>query len=81
MGHVPPSTALGELNLPGAHDACARFGGPLAQCQALSLPELLASGVRVLDVRCRHLRNRFFIFHGEMYQYMNFEQVSHRYDH
>ena len=75
MGRVPPSASLGELNLPGAHDACARFGGPPAQCQSRTLPNLLAAGVRVLDVRCRHVRDHFLIFHGEAYQNMNFEQV------
>lgn len=43
--------------------------------QRLSLPDQLASGIRVLDIRCRHVGDIFNIYHGPVYQRANFDDV------
>ena len=68
MGTVDESLPLWSLTIPGTHDTLARFGGDLAICQSLSLPEQLEAGVRFLDVRARHLKNKLPIHHGILYQ-------------
>ncbi len=68
---------LSELSIPGTHDAGARFE-PLpgtARCQSLTIAEQLASGVRFLDIRCRHLNDQFAIYHGIVDQQLRFEEV------
>lgn len=66
---------LSELSIPGTHDTMAFYGGDLAQTQSMSLPNQLQSGIRVLDIRCRNVRNRFPIYHGMVSQRVFFEEV------
>src|SRR5699024_9193197 len=39
------------------------------------LREQLAAGVRAFDIRCRHLHNGLFIYHGPVYQRISFNEV------
>lgn len=66
---------VSELSIPGTHDTMARYGGPNGECQTLTLPDQLESGIRVLDIRCRHIGNAFAIHHGVFYQHANFDDV------
>jgi 1-phosphatidylinositol phosphodiesterase len=47
----------------------------LVQTQSLSLREQMNSGIRALDIRCRHINNIFAIHHGSVYQKANFNDV------
>lgn len=64
MSDVPDEVKLCELTLPGTHDSCAFAGNLLARCQHMSLEEQLHSGVRYVDVRCRHMNDRFELYHS-----------------
>jgi len=77
MGSLRDDTRLSELSIPGTHDAGARyerFYGTI-QCQTLTIPEQLRAGVRFLDIRCRHVKNTFLIYHGPVYQRLTFDEV------
>jgi len=68
MRWVPDNKKLSELSLPGTHDTMARYGGGLAETQSLPLRAQLDAGIRVLDIRCRHIENVFAIHHGVIFQ-------------
>jgi 1-phosphatidylinositol phosphodiesterase len=72
MDKVSGSSKLSEFNIPGTHDTCALYGGDLAICQTQSLREQLDSGIRFIDIRCRHIEDRFAIHHGIMFQHLMF---------
>ena len=72
MDKVSGSSKLSEINIPGTHDTCALYGGDLAICQTQSLREQLDSGIRFIDIRCRHIEDRFAIHHGVMFQHLMF---------
>lgn len=61
-----------SLSIPGTHETCALYGGPLAQCQDWTIEEQLLNGVRYLDIRCRHISDVFMIHHGLVYQQLSF---------
>jgi 1-phosphatidylinositol phosphodiesterase len=78
MSAQNPDTLLSALSIPGAHDAAATHE-PLAgtaACQTLALAEQLALGIRFLDIRCRHVRDSFAIYHGVIDQQLTFDQVE-----
>lgn len=53
----------------------ALYGGPLPQTQSMSLYGQLRAGVRALDIRCRHVADKYLIHHGPVYQRANFDHV------
>ncbi|KFE69223.1 phosphatidylinositol-specific phospholipase C [Hyalangium minutum] len=75
MSWVPGQTNLAALSLPGTHDTMSFHGGVLVQTQSMPLRTQLEAGIRVLDIRCRHIDDRFTIHHGEVYQQANFDDV------
>nr|WP_315174139.1 phosphatidylinositol-specific phospholipase C [uncultured Flavobacterium sp.] len=77
MGALDQNLKLTAISIPGTHDSGARFEtfSGTAKCQNLTLDEQLASGVRYLDIRCRHFENNFTIHHGSVYQNLNFTNV------
>jgi 1-phosphatidylinositol phosphodiesterase len=75
MRWVPDSTPLSLLSIPGTHDTMAHYGGPLAQTQSLPLRQQLRAGIRALDIRARHVQDRFSIYHGIIYQNAGFSAV------
>ncbi|XP_044132887.1 1-phosphatidylinositol phosphodiesterase-like [Bufo gargarizans] len=75
MSHLPDHLPLSALAIPGTHDTMAFFGGPLAECQSWSLKNQYDSGIRFLDIRCRHYQDGLPIFHGVSYQRTDFFQV------
>jgi hypothetical protein len=75
MGRLLGDWKLSELNIPGTHDSGAVEGGPLFKCQTMSLGEQLASGIRFLDIRCRHKDNRFQVYHHYWDQDLSFGDV------
>lgn len=77
MSRLDEGRSLGSLAIPGSHNAAARFE-PVrgtAKCQDLTVPEQLAAGVRVLDIRCRNVSDRFRIHHGPVDQRIDFATV------
>lgn len=75
MKKIKNDTRLSELSLPGTHDSMSFYGGDIVRCQTLSLEDQLISGVRVLDIRCRHIEDVFAIHHGSVFQKAFFGDV------
>lgn len=82
MGRLDGGLRLSELSLPGTHNSGALHEDwpGTAACQTASIAEQLAFGVRVLDIRCRHVNDAFAIHHGAVDQKLSFggvlEQVN-----
>lgn len=77
MGALETDWPIQQLSIPGSHDAGA-LHEPLsgtAKCQDLTIAEQLATGVRFLDIRCRHLGDTFVIHHGPIDQKQTYENV------
>jgi hypothetical protein len=79
MGSLNPNALLSQLSIPGTHDAGALFDPPgypgTTKCQNLSIADQLNTGVRFLDVRCNNSGGTFLIYHGIIYQNLNFDDV------
>lgn len=75
LGAVDGGAPLSRLTLPGTHDSCALYGGPLTQTQTLALPDQFAAGVRFLDIRCRAIDGVLAIHHGPVFQQIFFGDV------
>jgi len=75
MSEVSGTLRLSELSLPGTHDSLSFHGGPWVKTQSIPLKNQLESGVRVFDIRARHIDNIFTIHHGPVYQKKNFDDV------
>ena len=77
MSSIDGNPSLTQLTIPGTHDACARVGGlgNFASCQNLSLAEQFNAGIRFVDIRCRLINNAFAIYHGMVYQQLDFCDV------
>ena len=77
MSSISDEASIATLSIPGTHDSGAlkeTISGT-AKSQNLSIAEQLNAGVRYLDIRCRHINNRFAIHHGVVYQNLNFDDV------
>lgn len=75
MKDIPDNTKLTELSMPGTHDTMALYGIEYAVCQKLTLEKQLESGIRALDIRCRHIEDKFAIHHGAYFQKIMFGAV------
>jgi 1-phosphatidylinositol phosphodiesterase len=79
MKKLDPNLTLSRVSMPGTHDTMAHYGGDIAQdivqTQSLRLKEQLNSGIRALDIRCRHINNIFAIHHDVVFQKANFNDV------
>jgi len=75
MKYLKDDVLLSQLSIPGTHETMSFYGGDAVKCQSMALPFQLQSGIRVLDIRCRHMRNRFRIYHGPIDQRVWFYQV------
>lgn len=77
MGDINGNTPLSRISIPGTHDSGARCE-PLsgtAKCQNATIAEQLDCGVRLLDIRCRHINNSFDIYHGATNQHLTFREA------
>lgn len=70
--NIDDQKSIFSLNIPGTHETCARVGVPRLHCQDLSVREQLNSGIRYLDIRCRHINNVFLIHHDYLYEQIGF---------
>ena len=78
MSRLPDSVMISQLSLPGTHNSCALHDGfsfGFAKCQSWQLSTQLKSGIRFIDIRCRHLSDRFLIYHGVIAQRITFQEV------
>jgi len=80
MGKLKDGVKLSQLSIPGTHDTMSRFGGPIVETQTLTLANQLESGIRVFDMRCRHVRYNpdhytFAMVHGSVHQNAFFDDV------
>ncbi len=75
LGALASGSYLSQLTIPGTHDTCSLYGGPITQTQTLSIPDQLAAGVRFFDIRCRAINGVFAIHHGSFFQHIFFGDV------
>jgi 1-phosphatidylinositol phosphodiesterase len=75
MTRLKDDVLLSQLSIPGTHDTMAFFGGHAVETQTLRLPGQLEAGIRVLDIRCRHMSDEFRIYHGHVSQRRLFHEV------
>ena len=77
MSSVDGNLSLARLTIPGAHDSGALHEPwpGTAKCQNLTIAEQLNAGVRFLDIRCRHVKNAFLIYHSFVDQKLTFDNV------
>ena len=75
MSRLDSNLTLSRISMPGTHDTMSHYGGDIVQTQSLRLSAQLSSGIRALDIRCRHFNNKFPIHHGSVYQHANFNDV------
>jgi len=74
MTTIPGNTYFSMLSMPGAHDAATKgvSFGSAAECQDLTLQELLDAGVRIFDFRPGYYYNttitedNLYIYHGQI---------------
>lgn len=69
MGKVPDNITFAALSLPGTHNSMSfqSYDLELAHCQSMTLQGQLQSGIRALDIRCRHIDNACAMHHGPIY--------------
>lgn len=85
---LPDSISIADINLPGAHDAvaCNKHANTPYSCHSTTIPEQLAEGIRMLDVRIKvkgHYPNySFATCHGNILggalkfnEYQSFQSV------
>jgi 1-phosphatidylinositol phosphodiesterase len=77
MAGLDDGRLISDLSIPGTHDSGAMFEPipGLSKNQELTIAEQLAAGVRYLDIRCRNIDDRFFIFHGSVDQHQAYDDV------
>lgn len=75
MSGINANKKLSEISIPGTHDTCTWKATPISRCQNRTLPEQLAAGVRFIDIRCRHYKDKFELHHGSEYLGMDFGYV------
>ncbi|MCU5408737.1 phosphatidylinositol-specific phospholipase C [Bacillus cereus] len=73
MSLINNSIRISELSIPGTHGTMARFVDAfpeenLVLNQSLPLADQLDTGIRYIDIRCRHYNNEFAIHHGFVWQ-------------
>ncbi len=68
MAQLDGSMRLSEISIPGTHDTMSVKGGDISQNQTMTLTEQLHSGIRVFDMRTRHINDSFAMHHGIIFQ-------------
>lgn len=58
MATIPSKVYAHMLTIPGAHDAATKNCVAQSRCQSISISELLASGIRALDLRPRYTASK-----------------------
>ena len=66
---------LSQVSLPGTHNSVALHGIDLARCQAKSMEQQLAMGIRFFDLRIKLKHHRLLMYHGIVFQRLDFTTV------
>lgn len=74
MARLQDSRRLSELSIPGTHDTMSFYGGDIGQTQSLPFADQLRSGIRAIDIRCKHIKDELPIYHG-IFQYAYLSDV------
>ena len=76
MGSLNDGIPLRNLNILGTHSSMSTgIWGDAFQTQSLSLTNQLESGIRALDIRCRHYYDSFRIHERGIYLNVNLDNV------
>jgi 1-phosphatidylinositol phosphodiesterase len=75
MSRLANNLRVSEINLPGTHDTMSIASGDIWQNQTMSLREQLDSGLRVFDMRTRHIDDKLRMHHGMIAQDTYFDDV------
>jgi len=83
MRWLPNATKVSALSIPGTHDTMADetewyvtvFERAWILTQGMNLRPQLDAGVRAVDIRARHIGDRFTIHHGAYHLMTNFDYV------
>lgn len=62
LSRIPDSLLISELSIPGTHQSLARYRTREDRCQILPLETQLKTGIRALEVICRHENDRFRVY-------------------
>ncbi len=76
MSLLPDNKQLNEINIPGTHNSAAKNCNFIAKCQNRTLMDQLNYGIRFLDIRCRHIQDRFDLHHGVSYLGIKFDTLQ-----
>ncbi len=77
MKNIPSNCSISEITLAGTHDSCCRKTWEILETQAWTLADQLSSGIRFLDIRCRHINDVFAIHHNMVFCKIFFGDVIH----
>lgn len=78
MNYIDNSRTISQLSIPGTHGSMALYGSILGHIlinQTMNLDIQLNSGIRYIDIRCRHYYNSFPIHHDLAFQDAYFNDV------
>jgi 1-phosphatidylinositol phosphodiesterase len=63
--HLPSSSPLSTLSIPGTHNSCARILVPWVACQSATLTQQLHLGIRYFDFRLGITFGSLRLYHGK----------------
>jgi 1-phosphatidylinositol phosphodiesterase len=72
MAWLPDDVSVADVTLPGTHDTATEAASVFSRTQAYTVAEQLDAGIRLLDVRCRHIQDVFTLHHGAEYLGLTF---------
>lgn len=75
MTQLPDSLRIVDMSIPGTHDTGAYDTNLFALTQSMPISGQLESGIRALDIRCRHINDVFAIHHDVVFLDMSFGDV------
>jgi len=76
MSHLPPSTPMSALTIPGTHDSAAyTYSWPFIATQTLDITAQLNAGIRYFDLRCGLRADTLEMVHGQALLGLRLEQV------
>lgn len=76
MSHLPSSTPMTALSIPGTHDSAAyTYSWPFIATQTMDITAQLNSGIRYFDLRCGLRSNVLEMVHGSAMLNLRLDQV------
>ncbi len=77
MAGIDGERPLSQISIPGTHGSAALYEvwPDTAICQDATIAQQLNFGIRLLDIRCRHVHDAFQIYHGCVSQKLTFAEV------